>query len=74
MAGTCFGQANKLAPLASFWVVHATPKLHRMLPFNEVFVAPHNSYHSGEVRVHGRDTKEPLTRVFPSLPLSSLSS
>jgi hypothetical protein len=33
MASSCFGQANKLAPLASFWVVHAMPKLHRMLPF-----------------------------------------
>ena len=56
MVGACFRQANKLAPLASFWVVHATPKLHRMLPFKEVFVAPHHSYHNGEACVHGRDT------------------
>jgi hypothetical protein len=31
MAGTYFEQANKLAPLIFFWMVHATLKLHRML-------------------------------------------
>jgi len=71
MVGACFEQASKLAPLASFWVVHATPKLHRMLPFKKVFVAPHHPYHSGEERVYGRDMEEHWTRVFPSLLLSS---
>jgi len=71
MASACFGQANKFAPLASFCVVHATLKLHRMLPFKEVFVAPHHPYHNGEARVHDRDTEEHWTRVFPFLSLSS---
>jgi len=43
----------------------------QITPNIAVFVAPHHPYHSGEVRVHGRDTEKHLMRVFPSLPLSS---
>jgi hypothetical protein len=57
-----------------FWVVQAALKLHWMLPFKEVFVAPRHPYHDGEARVHDRDAEEHWPRVFPSLPLSSLLS
>jgi len=40
--------------------------------FQEVFVAPHHSYHSGEARVHGRTRKSIGCKFFPP-SLSPLS-